>query len=111
MRVPPASLLIILVSLCLSAAGQVVPPNAPVPPGYEPPPPIIYVPAYPGRLPAVRVDPAALQREAKELLELSQSVQSDIDALGRGLLSKNLVDRLKRIEKLSKRLRTEISPH
>jgi hypothetical protein len=43
-------------------------------------------------------------------LELSQAVQPDIESLRRGLLSKDLVDRLKRIEKLSKHLRGEVAP-
>ncbi len=110
MKVPPASLLFVLLGLCLSAAGQSVPPGAPIPPGYEPPPPTIYAPAYPGRPQTVRVDPTVLQREARELLELSESVQPDIESLKRGLLHKDLIDRLKRIEKLSKRLRNEIAP-
>jgi hypothetical protein len=110
MRVPPACLLLVLLGACLPALGQMVPPNAPLPPGYEPPPPTIYVPPYPGRSPAPRVDQAALQREARELLELSRSVQPDIESLSRGLLRKDLVDKLKRIEKLSKRLRSEIAP-
>ncbi|MGA7380495.1 MAG: hypothetical protein WBX03_06560 [Terriglobales bacterium] len=110
MKVPPASLVLILLAAKIPALGQSVPPNAPVPPGYTPPPPTIYVPPYPGRVPAPPVDPAALQREARELLDLSQSVQPDIESLRRGLFSKNLVDKLKRIEKLSKRLRAEIAP-
>lgn len=110
MKVPPASLLFLLLGLCLSAAGQSVPPGAPIPPGYEPPPPTIYAPPYPDRPRAMRIDPTVLQREAKELLELSQSVQPDIESLKRGLLHKDLIDRLKRIEKLSKHLRNEISP-
>jgi hypothetical protein len=44
-------------------------------------------------------------------MDLSQSVQPEIESLGRGLLPKGLIDKLKRIEKLSKRLRSEISPH
>jgi hypothetical protein len=56
------------------------------------------------------VDPLHLQREAREMLELSQSVQLDIDAVSHGLLPKELNDKLKRIEKLSKHLRSEIAP-
>jgi hypothetical protein len=110
MKVPPARFLLILLNLCLPVWGQSMPPGAPVPPGYGTPPPAIHVPPYSSRSPASPVDPAALQREAKELLELSQSVQPDIESLGRGLLSKNLIDKLKRIEKLSKHLRSEIAP-
>jgi hypothetical protein len=110
MKVPPACFLFVLLGLCLSARGQSVPPGAPVSPGYGQPPPAAHVPPYSRPAPAPRVDPAALQREARELLELSQAVQPDIESLRRGLLSKDLVDKLKRIEKLSKRLRSEIAP-
>ena len=54
-------------------------------------------------------DPLELQREAKELLELSQSLQPDMESLNHGLLPKDTIDKLKRIEKLSKRLRGELS--
>ncbi len=56
------------------------------------------------------MDPLLLQREAKELLDLSQSLQPEIQALNRGLLSKDLINRLKRIEKLSRQLRSEVAP-
>ncbi len=110
MRVPPASLSFVLLGLCLLARGQSVPPGAPVPPGYGPPPPTIYVPPYSARPPVPRADPAALQHEAKELLDLAHSVQPDIESLKSGLLPRDLVEKLKRIEKLSKRLRSEIAP-
>jgi len=110
MRIPTASLLFILIGTSMSAIAQVVPSQATVPPVYTQPPPTVYVPSYPTRTSTPRVDTAALQREAKELLELSQSVQPDIESLKRGLLSKDLTDRLKRIEKISKRLRSEIAP-
>ena len=50
-----------------------------------------------------------LQREARELSDLAHTVPADIDNVGRGLLPKDLVEKLKRIEKLSKRLRNDIS--
>ena len=60
--------------------------------------------------PQIKLDAAQLQREAKELLDLSQSVQSDIDAINKGLLPKDAAEKLKRIQKLAKRLRGEIAP-
>jgi hypothetical protein len=110
MKVPPTSLLFGLVGLCICACAQSVPPGAPVPAGYGSPPPTIYTPGPTRRSPVPQIDATALQREAKELLDLSQSVQPDIESLKRGLLSKDLTDKLKRIEKLSKRLRSEIAP-
>ena len=108
MRVPPASLWIIFFVATVPVLAQSVPPGAPIPPGYEPPPPAVYIPPYSGRSAASRVDPTVLESEAKELLELSQSVQPDIESLKRGLLSKDLLNKLKRIEKLSKHLREQV---
>jgi hypothetical protein len=111
MRVPTASSVFVLLGVLLSTGwGQSLPPGAPIPPGYGSAPPTIYTPAPSRRSPAPQIDTAAVQREAKELLELSQSVQPDIESLKRGLLSNDLTDKLKRIEKLSKRLRNEITP-
>lgn len=60
--------------------------------------------------PKVTVDPAQLQREARELLELSQSVQPDIEAMAHGLHPKDTIEKLKRIQKLAKHLRGELAP-
>ena len=57
---------------------------------------------------ATRIDPNQLQREARELLELSQSLQPDMQHLEQGLLPKNTLEKLKRIENLSKHLRGEL---
>src|SRR5262249_31936263 len=53
-------------------------------------------------------DSVELQRKAKELLELSQSLQPDMQSVNHGLLPKDTIDKLKRIEKLSKRMRGEL---
>jgi|SRR5215469_3772767 len=55
------------------------------------------------------MDAVRLQREAQELADLSASIHADIDRANRGLLSKDLVDKLKRVEKLSKQLRGELT--
>jgi len=57
--------------------------------------------------PAAR-NTAQLRHEAKELAELSASLPAEIDQVNRGLLPKDVVEKLKRIEKLSKRLRNEL---
>jgi hypothetical protein len=57
-----------------------------------------------------RVDPVHLQQEALELSTLAQKLPQDIDAVNRGLLPKDTVNKLKRVEKLAKRLRKEITP-
>ena len=50
----------------------------------------------------------ALHQDANELSTLSESVQSDLRQLQKGFLVKDLNENLKRLEKLSKRVRREI---
>ena len=49
-----------------------------------------------------------LQREADELSLLAQSVRTDMQQVSKGLYPKELNDRLKKIERLSKRLRSDL---
>jgi hypothetical protein len=56
------------------------------------------------------VDFAKVKGDADELLILSQSIHSGIDNVGKGMLQKDLSDKLKQMEKLSKRLRGELTP-
>lgn len=55
------------------------------------------------------VDVVRLQRDAQELAELSASIHTDVNRANRGLLSKDVIDKLKRVEKLSKQLRSELT--
>jgi hypothetical protein len=98
-----------LLLLSFPASTQTRPPGFPKPPAPadrsstapdQPPPPIR----------RVHADPLQLQREAKEMLELSQSLQLDIEQVNHGLLPKDTIEKLKRIEKLSKHLRSEVAP-
>jgi hypothetical protein len=57
-----------------------------------------------------RIDAAQLRREAEELATLAQSIPPDVEKLGTGLHPKELEEKLKRIEKLSKRLRRDLWP-
>jgi CBS-domain-containing membrane protein len=57
-----------------------------------------------------RLNPAELQQEVQELSSLAQDLTQDIDAVNRGLLPKYTVSKLKRVERLAKRLRKEIAP-
>jgi hypothetical protein len=52
---------------------------------------------------------AQLQRDAKELARLAQLIPAEIHQVESGVLPKDLDGQLKRIEKLSKQLRREIS--
>jgi len=57
-----------------------------------------------------RIDSLQLQREARELSDLANSLPGDMDRVSHGLLPKDTVEKLKRIEKLSKHMRGEINP-
>ena len=56
-----------------------------------------------------RVAQLQLQRDAKELAELCSSVSSDMDVVKQGRLSKDVLEKLKRLEKLSKRVREQLT--
>src|ERR1700722_20036851 len=61
------------------------------------------------RQPAVqRVNPAQIKNDADELAKLAATVPTDVARANSGILAKDLKDRLKRIEKLSKKLRGEL---
>ncbi len=61
--------------------------------------------------------PAALRRgqdmkvmlaQANEMKQLSDAIPSDIQKLSQGMISKDLSERLKKIEKLAKNLREQV---
>jgi hypothetical protein len=81
-------------------------------------------PQLPGRnwtlAPSVRPEPPreadlrllrlqAIHEDAQHLSALSISLQSDLQQLQKGMLTKDLADNLKKIEKLSKKLRLEVA--
>jgi hypothetical protein len=51
-----------------------------------------------------------LQQEAGELAQLAQSIPAEVEQVNHGVLPKDLSNKLKRIEKLSKRLRNDLTP-
>lgn len=51
-----------------------------------------------------------LQSEANELSKLAQTVPSDVADIRNGILPKEVVMKLKQIEKLSKQLRGQLNP-
>ncbi len=57
-----------------------------------------------------RTDPEKLQRDADDLARTAQTIPSDIASIRRGTLPKDTLQKLKEIEKLSKRLRSELNP-
>jgi hypothetical protein len=56
------------------------------------------------------IDSGKLQREADELAALAASIPSEVDQTAKGIFPKNLAEKLKRIEKLAKQLRSELNP-
>jgi hypothetical protein len=59
--------------------------------------------------PVHRIDNAKVRREADELAKLAAGVPPDVIRLQGGLLPKDVINNLKRIEKLSKQLRRELA--
>ena len=57
-----------------------------------------------------QVDKLELQREARELADLAKTLPNDIDQVNQGLLPKDVIEKLKKMEKLSKHLRNELAP-
>jgi len=55
-----------------------------------------------------RLNVSQVKKDAKELYELCASVTTDMDSVQQGLLPKDATERLKRMEKLSKRMRDNL---
>ena len=55
------------------------------------------------------LDISKLQHQAQELADLSSSIPADINRVNSGLLSKDVLDKLRRVEKLSGQLRGELT--
>jgi hypothetical protein len=51
----------------------------------------------------------AIHHDAEELTKLSASLQANLQQLQKGLLAKDLAQNLKKVEKLSKKLREEVA--
>ena len=57
-----------------------------------------------------KLNAADVTKQADDLLALAQQVHMDAIQATHGLMAKDLKDKLKRMEKLSKRLRDELTP-
>lgn len=57
-----------------------------------------------------RIDLLQLQKEADDLARTAQTIPTDMATVRKGMLPKDVIEKLKQIEKLSKRLRTELTP-
>jgi hypothetical protein len=109
-RSPSWCLLAIFLGLGIQTLGQSVPQDAPAPRSADAAPmtlvPNLPVASATSLMP--QVDPLELQREAKQILELSKSIPSDVEYINHGLLPRDTIEKLKRIERLSKQLRSQI---
>jgi len=56
-----------------------------------------------------RLASVELHKDAKELSELCATVPKDMDGVTQGMVSKDVIERLKRLEKLSKRVREQLT--
>ena len=52
---------------------------------------------------------ADFQRDADQLATLAQSIPADLNSVSKGMLPKDAIQKLKQIEKLAKRLRSELN--
>jgi hypothetical protein len=106
-RFPSTPFLAVVLGFCIQTLSQSIPPGAPIPHASDVP--VVLVPKAPIQGPQrPRLDPLELRREAGQVLELSKSIQSDFESVSRGLLPKDTIEKLKKIEKLSKHLRSQI---
>jgi hypothetical protein len=56
-----------------------------------------------------RMGDLQFQKDAKELAEICASVSEDMDGLKQGRVAKDLVEKLKRMERLSKHVREQLT--
>jgi len=57
-----------------------------------------------------RIDLLQLQKEADDLARTAETIPSDVASVRKGMLPKDVVQKLKQIEKLSKHLRSQLNP-
>lgn len=62
------------------------------------------------KLPQHHIDLVKLQQEADDLARTAQMIPADVASVSKGTMPKDVLDKLKRIEKLSKHLRSELNP-
>jgi len=110
MEVPlPATRLVLLVSLLAIPALTQQSPMNPQLPGrnWSLPASVEPEPTRDLDMRALRLQ--SIHQHAGELTALSVSVQSDLQQLQKGMLTKDLAENLKKMEKLSKKLRQEVA--
>lgn len=103
---------LILMVLCpfLSSSANPLSHQRPIPPGLREGQKQINKPLDPPLIDTPGPNVAKLKQEADELAQLSAGVPSDVARVAKGQLPKDLADKLKRIEKLAKTLRNQLTP-
>ncbi len=105
------SLLMLGMILALVVSGLPQQPGRPIPPGMRK---ADQLPG-PADVPAVnqpkhsRPSPEVMRDQARELVALAQTIPEDVSQVTKGALPKDMSEKLKRIEKLSKTLRGELN--
>ena len=56
------------------------------------------------------IDLKQLQKEADDLARTAQTIPTDVASVRKGMLPKDVIEKLKQIEKMSKHLRSELNP-
>jgi hypothetical protein len=57
-----------------------------------------------------RIDLVQVQKDADNLARTAQTIPTDVASVRQGMLPKDVIEKLKQIEKLSKHLRSELNP-
>jgi hypothetical protein len=97
-----------LLLFAISADGLPQRPTYPTPP-----PPLNTDNEHPAPAPDTirrRIDPNSFQRDADDLARIAQTIPTDAASIRQGKFPKDVIPKLKEIEKLSKRLRGELTP-
>lgn len=107
----PAFLFLVLLVSVYPASAQIKDAYAPG----VPPPPASMDPDHRKTAPddpklPQHIDLVKLQQEADDLARTAQTIPADMAGVRQGTLPKDIIEKLKRIEKLSKRLRSELNP-
>ena len=112
----PAFLMVVLLLSVLCAGAFQVPGQQSYPRGMSPPPPPMNPDNASGNQTpdepklSRKVDLVQLQREADDLAREAQTIPADLASVRHGQMPKEVIHKLKQIEKLSKHLRSELNP-
>jgi hypothetical protein len=98
-RARPLSLLLLAAILCPTSVAQT---------GHRNPADIFKDESTQPAAAQRRPDTKAMLEQANQLKQLSDAIPDDIQKLSQGVISKDLNERLKKIEKLAKKLREQV---